>query len=135
MTASFPTSTKSFTAVTDGVDYPEAVDINSLQEEVVAVETYLRTSGTSASLATNATETIIAAGTTAAVYFVNIVSDGSGNTAWSGAWLVFVSGNITITKVAAGGGQSDLVASGTNIQVKNLNATSVTLKWAYSKQY
>ena len=42
MTASFPTSVKSFTAVTDGVDYPEAVDINSLQEEVAAIETMLQ---------------------------------------------------------------------------------------------
>lgn len=38
MTASFPTTEKTFTAVTDGVDYPEAVDINSLQEEVAAIE-------------------------------------------------------------------------------------------------
>ena len=38
MAASFPTTEKVFTAVTDGVDYPEAVDINSLQEEVAALE-------------------------------------------------------------------------------------------------
>lgn len=43
MAASFPTTVKSFTAVTDGVDYPEAVDINSLQEEVAAIETFLYT--------------------------------------------------------------------------------------------
>lgn len=38
MTASFPTTVKSFTAVADGVDYVEAVDVNSLQEEVTALE-------------------------------------------------------------------------------------------------
>lgn len=58
MTASFPTTVKSFTAVTDGVDYPEAVDINSLQEETAAVETYLLTSPSAARVTHSTTQSI-----------------------------------------------------------------------------
>lgn len=89
--------------------------------------------GTTSSLVTNATETIIAAGTTPAIYMVNVLSETGGNTAWSGTWMVYVDGNITISNAAAGGGQADCVASGTNIQIKNLNAATVAIKWAYTK--
>ena len=41
MTASFPTSIKSYTTKVDGVDYPLAAHINSPQEEIVAIETAL----------------------------------------------------------------------------------------------
>ena len=40
--ASFPTSVKTFTSVTDGVDYVEAVDVNELQQEVNAIEATLK---------------------------------------------------------------------------------------------
>jgi hypothetical protein len=43
--ASFPTSVKSFTSKVDGVDYPQAVHVNDLQDEVNAVETYLGATG------------------------------------------------------------------------------------------
>lgn len=48
--ASFPTTVKSFTAKTDGVDYPQAEHVNSLQDEVSAIETEI---GTTAAGGTN----------------------------------------------------------------------------------
>lgn len=39
---SFPSSVVSFTAKTDGVDYPQAAHINSIQDEVAAIETALK---------------------------------------------------------------------------------------------
>lgn len=45
MAASFPTSIKSFSAKTDGVDDVLAADVNDLQDEVAAVETQLLTTG------------------------------------------------------------------------------------------
>lgn len=42
MTASYPTSVKTFTTKTDGVDYPLASHVNSLQDEVTAIETTLK---------------------------------------------------------------------------------------------
>lgn len=39
--ASFPTSVVSYATKTDGVDYPQATHINSLQDEVAAIETAL----------------------------------------------------------------------------------------------
>jgi hypothetical protein len=41
MTASFPTSVKSFTTKVDNVDDAMAVDVNGIQDEVVAIETYV----------------------------------------------------------------------------------------------
>jgi hypothetical protein len=41
--ASFPTSVKSFTSKVDGVDYPQAVHVNDLQDEVNAIETDIGT--------------------------------------------------------------------------------------------
>lgn len=43
MAASFPTSVKTFTAKTDGVDYPQAAHVNDLQDEVNAIETDIGT--------------------------------------------------------------------------------------------
>lgn len=40
--ASYPSSIVSYTAKTDGVDYPQAAHINSLQDEVAAIETALK---------------------------------------------------------------------------------------------
>lgn len=45
MTASFPTSIKSFTTKTDDLDYPLAEHINSPQDEIVALETLLGVNG------------------------------------------------------------------------------------------
>jgi len=45
MAASYPTSVKSFTTKTDGVDTNAANDINALQDEVTAVETGLLSTG------------------------------------------------------------------------------------------
>jgi hypothetical protein len=42
MTASFPTSVKPFTAKTDGIDDVMAVDVNEIQEEIVAMQTILK---------------------------------------------------------------------------------------------
>lgn len=47
MAASFPTSIKSYTTKTDGVDYPTAAHVNSYQEEIVALETLLGVNGIS----------------------------------------------------------------------------------------
>jgi hypothetical protein len=41
--ASFPTTVKTFTSKTDGVDYPQAEHVNSLQDEVNAIETDIGT--------------------------------------------------------------------------------------------
>ena len=70
MAASFPTTEKVFTAVTDGVDYPEAVDINSLQEEVAAIEAQVGSAASNistynistASVSTSATTILTLAG-------------------------------------------------------------------------
>lgn len=43
MAASFPTTVKTFTAKTDGVDYPQAAHVNDLQDEVNAIETDIGT--------------------------------------------------------------------------------------------
>lgn len=43
MTASFPSSVKSFSTKSDNVDDVMAVDINGIQDEVVAIETHLVT--------------------------------------------------------------------------------------------
>ncbi len=43
MTASFPTSVKSFTTKADNVDDVMAADVNGIQDEVVAIETHLVT--------------------------------------------------------------------------------------------
>ena len=51
MTASYPNSIKSFTTKTDDVDYVMAEHVNSLQDEVTAIETELG-SGTSGAYAT-----------------------------------------------------------------------------------
>ena len=53
MAASYPTSVRSFTTKVNVVDIIQAADPNSLQEEVIAVESVL---GTSPSLATAAVE-------------------------------------------------------------------------------
>ena len=98
---------------------------------VVRVLSIYSATGTTASLAQNAVETIITAGTTKAVYMVNAISGTSTNTAWSGTWMVYVDGNVTITVASAGGTLVDCVASGTNIQLKNLNATAQAIKWSY----
>lgn len=39
---SYPTSIVSFSTKTDGVDYPQAAHINSLQDEVTAIETAIK---------------------------------------------------------------------------------------------
>lgn len=44
MSASYPSSAKSFTTKTDGVDTNAAADVNALQDEVTAVESALLTS-------------------------------------------------------------------------------------------
>lgn len=41
MAASFPSSVKTYTAKVDGIDYVKAADVNSLQDEVNAIETTL----------------------------------------------------------------------------------------------
>jgi len=43
MPASYPSSIKTFTAKVDAVDYPQAVHVNDLQDEVNAIETELGT--------------------------------------------------------------------------------------------
>lgn len=98
---------------------------------VVKVLSIYSATGTTASLAQNAVETILAAGTTKAVYMVNAISGSSTNTAWSGTWMVYVDGNVTITIASAGGTLADCVASGTNIQIKNLNVTAQAINWSY----
>ena len=41
MAASFPTSIKTFTQLTDGVDYPQATHLNQAYDEIEAIETIL----------------------------------------------------------------------------------------------
>jgi len=41
--ASFPTTVKTYTSKTDGVDYPQAAHVNELQDEVTAIETDIGT--------------------------------------------------------------------------------------------
>lgn len=45
MAAQYPGAAPSFTPVIDGVDYPQAVDINSLQDEIAAMGTALVSGG------------------------------------------------------------------------------------------
>jgi hypothetical protein len=88
-------------------------------------------SGTTGSLIQNATETIIASAPTG-VYLVYTQSETGGNTAWSNIWQVAVGGNVTILNLNwVGGSQSDCVASGFNIQIKNLHPATVAIKWGY----
>jgi hypothetical protein len=43
--ADFPTSVKSFTPVVDGVDYPQATQINQVYDEVTAMQQHMLTTG------------------------------------------------------------------------------------------
>lgn len=45
MSASYPASVKSFAAVVDGVDYPQAAEINQAYDEIAAIETSLVAAG------------------------------------------------------------------------------------------
>lgn len=45
MSASFPETKKTFTAIVDGVTYVEAVNVNTVYDEVEAIQTYLGASG------------------------------------------------------------------------------------------
>ena len=42
MSASFPTSVKNFTPVVDGVDYPQATQVNQAYDEITAIEEQLK---------------------------------------------------------------------------------------------
>ena len=136
MTASFPTSIKSFTAVTDGVGYPKAADINSLQEEVTAIETLVGSAASNISIynvtttgvSTSAT-TILARPTAAVVNFVVMGFD-SGFTKYFMDTVVAVTGGaftvLHATNIAGSPDARTYSWSGNNVQLAMAAGTYTT---------
>lgn len=80
MAASYPSSIKSFTTKVDNVDDVEAEHINSLQEEVVAIETALGANLTNTVVQVVNTQTgAVATGTTAIPYDDSIPQNTEGD--------------------------------------------------------
>ncbi len=128
-----PSSANLATAVTDETGSGALVFATSptLVTPILGVATcssMVSAQGTTGNLATNATETIFSPGS--ATYLVVIDSTSGDNTAWRGTWFVWAGGAIVITAITTPS-NTDLVNSAGNIQVKNTNASTVALRWAY----
>lgn len=65
MSASYPNSAKVFAAIVDGVNYPQAVDVNQTYDEITAVETALLTGGLAHNLTPDSTANARTLGSTA----------------------------------------------------------------------
>ena len=126
MTASFPTTIKSFTAVTDGVDYPEAVDINSLQEEVTAIGTLVGAAASKVQIYNLATENVSTAATilsfagSVAVKMVVVGINNAFDKAFMDTVISFTSGSFTVldpTTLFGSPGARTYTWSGNNVQL------------------
>lgn len=124
--ANYPGANPSFTTKQDGVDYPQAAHINTIQDEVVAIGTALR-SGLDHALTVNTGGVTVSAGGLRVTGASTLATVQAGNSTIAGDLVV--SGTLTVGGTAITGGRLD-GAKVTNTAFQEIaNSAWVGLSW------
>ncbi len=108
----------------------KAPKANAALTGTTSVEYILTATGTTASLAQNETENIIAVMPDNTSYLV--FAHGAGNTSWAGCWFVaFRTSGDAVSLVLSAAVQTDVLVSGTALVAKNLYSGAAAIVWSY----
>ncbi len=108
----------------------KAPKANAALTGTTSVEYILTATGTTASLAQNETENILAVIPDNTSYLV--FAHGAGNTSWAGCWFVaFRTSGDAVSLVLSAAVQTDVLVSGTALVAKNLYSGAAAIVWSY----